>query len=228
VSSILRNHFREHNRSVLFASGATLVFAVVGWLVVYGLCYWFTIAFLTVKEGLQFKGTENFNRNFFSSVLVLYAATLLDRWIFRYDSQAVDRRPFSETLLDIVLFLPRMSLAVFENFGVWVRLSERQMQAAAGLLELVRERGRFALQEIPVVIPSERDSTAIVTALRIAQVLDARISEGTTWLYIGSLAPAEFAPLVTPPFGAQSIPRSRWRAQFDGEATQKKLPHGES
>ena len=90
VLSILRAHFREHNRSVLFASGATLLFALIGWAVVYGVFYWFTVAFLSVKEGLQFQGTEHFNRNFLSSVGVLYVATLVDRWVFRYSPEAVD------------------------------------------------------------------------------------------------------------------------------------------
>ena len=130
TDSILRVHFREHNRSVVFASAATLLFAVIGWALVYGVSYWFTVAFLSVKDGLLFNGTEHFNRNFLSCVAVLYVATLVDRWVFRYSPEAVDRRPFSETLLDIALFLPRMTLPVFENFMVWIHLSHRQMALA--------------------------------------------------------------------------------------------------
>ncbi len=192
--SILRVHFQEHNRSVLFASAATLVFALIGWAVVYGVFYWFTVAFLSVKEGLKFTGTENFNRNFLASIAVLYVAALLDRWIFRYSPEAVDRRPWSETLLDIVLFLPRMSLAVVENFTVWIRLSPSELRAAVRLVELIRKRGRFPLQEVPLVIPRERERECVLAALRVAQIIDARPSEGVAWLHIGCLAPPEFAP----------------------------------
>ncbi len=197
VLSILRAHFREHNRSVLFASGATLLFALIGWAFVYGVFYWFTVAFLSVKEGLQFQGTEHFNRNFLSSVGVLYVATLVDRWVFRYSPEAVDRRPFSETLLDVALFLPRMTLSVFENFGVWIYLSDRQLGSAARLVEVIRERGRFALQEVPILIPTEREREQIVAALRVAQVIDIRPADGIAWLYIGSLAPGELTPALT-------------------------------
>lgn len=204
--SILRVHFQEHNRSVLFASGATLAFAVIGWAVIYAGFYWFTVAFLSVKEGLKFVGTQNFNRNFFSSVAVLYVATLLDRWIFRYSPEAVDRRPLSETLLDIALFLPRMTLAVFENFAVWINLSEPELRSAARLVELIRERGRFALQETPVVIPNERERERILAALRVSQIIDIRPADGIAWLHIGCLAPPELAPVIQP-----TMPRAKVR-----------------
>lgn len=226
--SILRGHFREHNRSVLFASGATLLFALVGWAVIYGLCYWFTVAFLSVKEGLKFNGTENFNRNFFSSVAVLYVATVIDRWLFRFDREAVDRRPLSETILDVALFLPRMTLAVLENFGVWIRLSEREEVLAARLVQLIRERGRYAQQEVPLVITSPREQHRIITALRIALVVDVRNEDGIAWLHIGSLAPASLAPELGSGYGYHNIPRVRRRPVLENEnplpGSQHQLP----
>ena len=222
--SILRVHFREHNKSVIFASAATLLFAVIGWAFVYGVSYWFTVAFLSVKDGLLFNGTEHFNRNFFSCVAVLYAATLVDRWVFRYSPEAVDRRPFSETLLDIALFLPRMTLSVFENFMVWIHLSHRQMALAAQLAEIIRERGRYALHEIPVLIPTERDREKILFAMRAAQVLDVRPSDGVAWLYIGSLAPAALVPAVTAAQEVRSIPTPKDAIAQPGGQTQKQLP----
>ena len=196
---------------MLFASAATLTFAVIGWVVIYAFLYWFTVAFLTVTEGLRFSGTSNFNRNFFSSVAVLYAATLLDRWIFRFSPDAVDRRPLSETLLDIALFLPRMTLAVLENFTVWIRLSEAELHAAARVVELVRERGRFPLHELPVVIANERYRERVLTALRVSQIIDVRPAEGTAWLHIGCLAPPEFAPVI-PPAYSPGVPHKRTAA----------------
>lgn len=222
--SILRIHFREHNKSVVFASAATLLFAVIGWAFVYGVAYWFTVAFLSVKEGLLFTGTEHFNRNFLSCVGVLYAATLVDRWVFRYSPEAVDRRPFSETLLDIALFLPRMTLSVFENFMVWIHLSDRQMALAARLAEIIRERGRYALHEIPVLIPTEKDREKILFALRAAQVLDVRPSDGISWLYIGSLAPATLVPAVTAAQERHSIPTAKVGIPQAGGPPQKQLP----
>lgn len=220
--SILRVHFREHNRSVLFASAATLAFAVIGWTVIYAGLYWFTVAFLTVKEGLKFAGTQNFNRNFFSSVAVLYVATLVDRWVFRYSPDAVDRRPLSETVLDIALFLPRMTLAVLENFTVWLSLSEAELQAAARLVELIRERGRFALQETPVLIPKERNRERILAALRVSQIVDVRPSDGIAWLHIGCLAPPELAPAIQPG-QIPAVPR-RKASPVSESASQNDIP----
>lgn len=224
----MRAHFREHNRSVLFASGATLLFALVGWAVIYGLCYWFTVAFLSVKEGLKFNGTENFNRNFFSSVAVLYVATVIDRWLFRFDREAVDRRPLSETILDVALFLPRMTLSVLENFGVWIRLSDREEELAARLVELIRERGRYAQQEVPLVIRSAREQERIIVALRVALVVDVRNEDGIAWLYIGSLAPASLAPELGSGHGYHNVPSVRRRPVFENEnalpGSQHQLP----
>jgi hypothetical protein len=229
--SILRAHFREHNRSVIFASVATLLFAALGWAVVYGLCYWFTVAFLSVKEGLKFIGTENFNRNFLSSVAVLYAATVIDRWLFRFDREAVDRRPFSETILDVALFLPRMTLAVLENFGVWIHLSAREVALSARLVELIRERGRYSLQEVPLVSPAARDRDRILFALRVALVVDVRAEDGVMWLHIGSLAPASLAPVLGSGYGYHNIPRVRRRAVLENEnalpRSQHQLPGGD-
>ena len=222
--TILRVHFREHNKSVIFASGATLLFAVIGWAFVYGAAYWFTVAFLSVKEGLHFNGTENFNRNFLSCVAVLYVATLVDRWVFRYSPEAVDRRPFSETLLDIALFLPRMTLSVFENFMVWTHLSQRQMTLAVRLAEIIRERGRYALHEMPVLIPTEKDREKILFAMRAAQVLDVRPSDGIVWLYIGSLAPTALLPAVTAVQNYRSIPTAKEGIAQAGGPPQKQLP----
>ena len=206
--SILRVHFQEHNRSVLFASAATLAFAVIGWLVIYAMFYWFTVAFLSVKEGLKFTGTLNFNRNFFSSVAVLYVATLVDRWVFRYSPEAVDRRPLSETLLDIALFLPRMTLAVLENFTVWISLHKSELREAARLVELVREWGRFPLHEVPVIIPNKRKRERILAALRVSQIIDVRPADGIAWLHIGCLAPPELAPAIQPARSPEILRRS--------------------
>ena len=90
-----------------------------------------------------------------------------------------------------------MTLSVFENFGVWIYLSDRQLGSAARLVEVIRERGRFALQEVPILIPTEREREQIVAALRVAQVIDIRPADGIAWLYIGSLAPGELTPALT-------------------------------
>ena len=62
------------------------------------------------------------------------------------------------------------------------------------LVELIHKRGRLPLQELPVIIPSEQRREQVLAALRVAQIIDVRPSEGVAWLHIGCLAPPELAP----------------------------------
>jgi hypothetical protein len=124
-----------------------------------------------------------------------------------------------------------MTLAVLENFGVWIRLSEREEVLAARIVELIRERGRYAEQEVPLVIASQREQHRIITALRIALVVDVRNEDGIAWLYIGSLAPASLAPELGSSYGYHNIPRVQRRPVLENENTlprsQHQLPGGD-
>ena len=117
-----------------------------------------------------------------------------------------------------------MTLSVFENFMVWIHLSHRQMAVAARLAEIIRERGRYALHEIPVLIPTERDREKILFAMRAAQVLDVRPSDGIAWLYIGSLAPAGLVPAGASAQDCRSIPTVKTGIEQPGSPPQKQLP----
>ena len=48
TENVLRSHLRSHNSSVLMASAVALLFSAIGWGILYGASYWFTMMALTV------------------------------------------------------------------------------------------------------------------------------------------------------------------------------------
>jgi hypothetical protein len=187
----LRRLLRSHNTSVLAASGISLGIAILGWAVLYGLAYWITMFAAVITHGADAEPPASFQWVFLSCAGMLLVAALLDAWLFP-DERAVDARPPVEHLTDILLFIPRLSIAFWGNLTALVSLSDSCRQQAAALLDRLRADGQIPLQELPFQIPDEKARARIITALSVAQLIDTRKSEGLTWLFLSSNAPDEF------------------------------------
>ncbi|MEQ1851790.1 MAG: hypothetical protein ABMA01_09395 [Chthoniobacteraceae bacterium] len=187
----LRRHLRSHNTSVLAASGISLGIAVVGWAVLYGLAYWTTMFVAVITQGADAEPPTSFHWVFLSCAGILLVAALLDGWLFP-DERAVDARPPVEHLTDVLLFIPRLSIAFWGNLTALVSLSDSCRQQAAALLDRLKTEGKFPLQELPFQIPDDKARARIITALSVAQLIDTRKSDGLTWLSLSSNAPDEF------------------------------------
>ena len=191
TENALRRHLRSHNRSVLAASAMTLLFSAIGWAVLYGAAYWVTMFGLTVVNNGDGGPPAAFHWVFFASAAVLLVAATIDGWLFPHE-RAVDERPRLEHLADIVLFVPRFTLMVWNNLAALVALHGREWQDAAGLLDRLKAEGKVPLQQLPAQVPDERSLARILEALSITQLIDVRRSGNLTLLYLSSLAPAEF------------------------------------
>jgi hypothetical protein len=191
TENALRSHLRSHNSSVLMASGVALLFSAIGWGILYGMSYWFTMITLTVARRDEDGLPATFNLVFFSCVTVLMLAAWIDQLIFP-EERAVDERPPLEHFADILFFVPRFTLSCWQSLAALVSLRPAEMQQAAELIDLMRDEGKLALQQLPARFPNERSLRKILLGLGISNVITQRRDQSLTWLHLSPLAPDAF------------------------------------
>lgn len=189
----LRRHLRSHRWSVFAASGMALAFSVIGWMLLYGAAYWMAIFSIVVFRGMEGQPPASFHWAFMACAGVLMVTATADRILFPHE-RAVDERPRLEHLLDVLLFIPRLTLVVCENLSALATLKGAEWGHGAGLLDGIRVEGKVSLQELPSQIPDARSRARIVLALRLTQLIESKRADGLTWLYLSPLAPEEFHP----------------------------------
>ncbi len=187
----LRAHLREHNFSVLAASAVAAIIALTGWLLVYGTAYWCAVFFFTVQD----TGTSGLPASFHQTSLSIIAALMLLAWLdqklFPHD-RAIDERPAVEHLMDIALFLPRLTLIFFWNFAALSRLPHRDAPSAAALLDALRGDHTLPMQHLPLSLPDEAQRERILTALQNARLTEVRADHGLLVLRLSPHAPDTF------------------------------------
>jgi hypothetical protein len=188
TAQILRRQIREHNFSVLAASGATLVFAVCGWAAFYGAAYWVTMFALTVVKAGDAALPGSFHFVVATIFGVLLAAALLDAWLFP-QVRVVDERPALQTAGDIILFLPRLTVAVVLNFTAWARLPRDARPDAADLLDRLRTEKKIAVSTLPLDLQDDRTRDRILLVLQLINLVEIRPERGELWLRFSALAP---------------------------------------
>jgi hypothetical protein len=188
TENALRSHLRSHNSSVLMASGLALLFSTIGWGILYGASYWFTMVTLTVARRDEDGLPTTFNLVFFSCVTVLMLAAWIDQLIFP-EERAVDERPPLEHFADILFFVPRFTLSCWQSLAALVSLRPAELRQAAELIELLKDEGKLALQQLPARFPNERSLRKVLTSLSIANVVAQRRDQSLTWLHLSPLAP---------------------------------------
>ena len=187
----LRAHLRSHNGSVLAASGMALAFSTIGWAVLYGASYWFTMIALAIAHDGEAGRPAEFNAVFFGTAAVLLLAARVDQFFFP-DDRAVDERPPVEHFADVLFFVPRFTMSCWQNLGARARLPDAELPEAARLLDRLKNEGRVSLQELPAIFPDERALRRMLEALLAMGLIDQRREQNMTWLYLSALAPDVF------------------------------------
>jgi hypothetical protein len=189
TAKILQARLRSHNCSVAAASGATLVLVTVGWALLYVAAYWSVMFVLTVANSTDARLPASFDWVFGIASGVLLVTAALDMWFFPGE-RAVDERPALETLADLFLFLPRLTITIVMNFAAWARLPRPLREDAAELIDRLRAQRKLALTALPLDLPDERERTQILNTLLLLQVTEVRPERGDLWLRLSPLAPA--------------------------------------
>ncbi len=187
----LRAHLREHDLSVLAASAVAALIALIGWLFMYGAAYWVAVFFFTVQDTGSGGLPLSFHQTSLSIIAALMLLAWLDQKLFPHE-RAIDERPAVEHLMDIALFLPRLTLIFFWNFAALSRLPRRDTPSAAALLDALRGDHTLPMQHLPLSLPDEAQRERILTALQNALLTEVRSDHGLLALRLSPHAPDTF------------------------------------
>jgi hypothetical protein len=192
---LLRSHVREHNWSVLAASGAALLVSGVGWGILYGAVYWVAMIVATVRTFGEFGPGPELPVQFLMAGGIAMLIAAIDAWLFPHE-RARDVRTLFGHACDLVLFLPRLTLAALHNFTAWVHLPFSARTYAARLIERLRSEQRVPMHELPLEIPHDATRERVLAALEMMQVVEVRTEKGQLVLRWNALAPEEFRLLT--------------------------------
>ncbi len=172
-----------------------LIFSAIGWGVLYGGLYWITMFLQTALHGGDAAVPPIFHTTMGVCAIVLMLVAMLDAFLHPHERQ-VDDRPTIEHIGDILLFVPRLTLAVVQNFDAWPRISSAEIPTAAPLMDRLRGGKNVPLHTLPLDIPHHKTRIRILVALQVAQLAEVRTEGETLVLHLHALAPETFR---TPP-----------------------------
>ncbi len=181
TAAALRDHFARHNRRVAVLVALTLFLATGLWFISYAIVYWLTLLFLSAAHGLEARPPDTFPVLFIYSAALLIIVSWIARAIFPNDTARDDKSLF-EIAADFLLAVPRATLAIWGNLSAWQRLTDDELELAAGLVKLLRDEPRLPLQSLPVELPDRASRRKILLALQLSQVIKIRRTNSVTWL----------------------------------------------
>ena len=96
----------------------------------------------------------------------------------------VDHKPMFEIFMDIILVLPRITLAVWGNYSARQVPTERELRAAWRLLQAIGEMDhrKMNINQLPLEIPKPRLRARVVFLLQLVGLVDVRRYHDGLWL----------------------------------------------
>ncbi|MEA3209944.1 MAG: hypothetical protein QOE70_3001 [Chthoniobacter sp.] len=190
TARIIRAHLASHNLRVALLSLLTLAVASGLWLLLYAVSHWLTLLFVTAVKGIDSALPKEFPELFWVSAAALLALAWLDH-LLHPDARPKDHKSVGEIVLDLVLAIPRATLAVWSTLSAWQHLSASDLAQAAALVERLAQERRLRLQSLPLEIPDAAQRFKILFALQIVQIIDIRREDRELWVALNPLRPAE-------------------------------------
>lgn len=96
----------------------------------------------------------------------------------RPNEAARDHKNFGENSLDVLLAVPRLTLAVIGMRGAAARLSEKELEYAWDILRRMNDDKPVRVSELPVEIPDPTMRNKIVLGLELSGLIEKRPSPG--------------------------------------------------
>jgi hypothetical protein len=181
VPEAFRAHFARHNREAVWIAIFTLVGTVLLWAALYVACYWLVLLLVTPVEGTDARMPRHFGYIFTVSAITLCALGFTAQKLWP-DYFPQDKRSWFETLTDILLAAPRVTLAVWGNLSACRFLSPSEMEEAWYLLQLIGRERRLPIQRLPVEIPNHKVRSKVIFALQLAGLIELRRDGDEAWL----------------------------------------------
>ncbi len=177
AESPLQQHFARHNRRVIGLALMTLLAAAAAWALVYFVFYWLVLLAMTFARPFDAQVPWQFGPIFAAGALLLCALCWLARRIWP-DERVRDKKTILETALDVVLAVPRMTLAAWGNFRALRRLDADEVALAQRLLAAIAREERLSIYKIPLEIPDEKTRVKVLLALQLTELIETRRRDG--------------------------------------------------
>ena len=181
VSKAFRAHFAQHNRQVVWLTVFTLITALLLWMVAYIFLYLITLLVVTALQGTDAQVPRSFFPAFAICGLLLCLLGVISRKIWPAYFLSDKKNPF-EIFMDILLAVPRVTLAVWGNFSAYQSLSEYELEEAWYLLQAIARERRFNIQSLPLEIRNPKLRAKVVFALQLAGLVELHRDGDETWL----------------------------------------------
>jgi hypothetical protein len=174
----LLEHLRRHNRFVLGLTMLTAGAAIALWTILYWLAWWL---FIFGGSAVSLSGFNpsagRFLRGFVATAALLCFGAWLSRKL-RPNQAPRDHKGLGEHLMDLLLAVPRVTLAIFGTGAAAARLDDAELEAAWNLLRRMDSLSRpFPLQRTPVEIPDDAMREKVLLALQFSGLVEIRSTE---------------------------------------------------
>jgi len=173
----LQEHLRRHNRSVLGLTLLTAGAAIALWTFLYCMVWWLFILGGTVFSFASFTPSAGiFFRCFLATAVLLCIGAWLSRKL-RPNQAPRDHKGAGEHFMDLLLAVPRITLAIFGTGAAAARLNDAELESAWLLLRRMdRAGGPLPAQMVPVEIPNAAMRDKIIMALQFSGLIEMRPS----------------------------------------------------
>lgn len=169
----LRAHLRCHNRRAAVLAFMIFAAAAALWMALYFVAWWLFLLGGTATKPLDYHPASGpLARGFAATAVLLCVCAWVGRRL-RPNEAPQDHKSFGEHFLDVLLAVPRLTLAIFGTGGAVAWLSDSELDQAWNLLRRLNEAGSpVPVQELPVDIPDPAMRKKILLALQLSGVID--------------------------------------------------------
>lgn len=183
IPPAFRARFSEHNQQAILVSFLTAGLAAICWALLYAVVHWASLFLSTVVRGVDAAVPAWMTPAFFITAAALLLLAALDCAFGRFS--AIRDRPILglHLIKDILLFLPRLTFAVFGNLMALRVLSRDDLQRAWTLLQRIRQERRADFFLLSQVEPDARRLHHLLLALQVTGFIDLHRGE-EAWYYI--------------------------------------------
>jgi len=190
---VLRAHFARHNLRVLALAAGTLVAALAAWVLLYWVCCWLLVLAIAVFDLPYTRIPPGFRPLFIVTAFCAIGYAWIDQSLTS-NAQPRDEKGFGEIASDLILAIPRMTLAAHGTLRAWLRLSDADLLQAAELLHRLWQEKQVPMSGVRLEIPDPASAARILFALQLTQIIDVHRDETEYWLRLNALRPAAFRP----------------------------------
>jgi hypothetical protein len=173
----------RHNRHVVFLAASILFVAAIGWAVIYGGLYWLALLVLTIGRGLDARPPHAFTATFF----LCAGATCIGIWFARRgrpEPRPKDAKSPVELAADVLLAVPRMTLAIGGTLSAYQHLNRRELALGWDLLCRLKATRSLPLHSVPIELPIPETRRRILDALQLAGLIEFQQRSGESVLVL--------------------------------------------